>query len=358
MSPINAPQIPPNNPSNIATYTPSNTSTGNLFALLKDNNTFTISIETLIKATAIDQTPITNKNSKIVKQTKPTHKRSKSSISRIHSNNNNNNNSINNKSLKLIKSSTSTEIKKNFTPNSQQNLNLSNMSAVPQLAKLTQKNDNYKFLSYYPPRFLTLFLLGSLTSFVIDHLLTQNHITEYPKDIPKLIDTAAWIPPTCGASAVLVGSLFPFADYWFMRKPQEFQREWSNVMRCMGGFIGVAYAATKLSWNSNYQVSCTLALISIVLWFLFDRTSHGFMMSTLFSSIGTGVMYMLVSNGIYSFTHADFFGVRSWIPCILYSSCVCFGTIGRQLMIVPEEWFEPEQKEQGKSSEVKTAKLD
>ncbi|CAG8457665.1 12334_t:CDS:2 [Rhizophagus irregularis] len=283
MSPINAPQIPPNNPSNIATYTPSNTSTGNLFALLKDNNTFTISIETLIKATAIDQTPITNKNSKI--------------------------------------SSTSTEIKKNFTPNSQQNLNLSNMSAVPQLAKLTQKNDNYKFLSYYPPRFLTLFLLGSLTSFVIDHLLTQNHITEYPKDIPKLIDTAAWIPPTCGASAVLVGSLFPFADYWFMRKPQEFQREWS--------FIGVAYAATKLSWNSNYQVSCTLALISIVLWFLFDRTSHGFMMSTLFSSIGTGVMYMLVSNGIY-----------------------------RQLMIVPEEWFEPEQKEQGKSSEVKTAKLD
>ncbi|UZO24721.1 uncharacterized protein OCT59_017015 [Rhizophagus irregularis] len=30
------------------------------------------------------------------------------------------------------------------------------------------------------------------------------------------------------------------AGYWFMRKPQEFQREWSNVMRCMGGFIGIA----------------------------------------------------------------------------------------------------------------------
>lgn len=227
MSPITTPQISPNKSSNIATYTPSNTGTGNLFALLNDNNTFTISIETLIKARAIDQTPIINKNSRIVKQTIPTHKRSKSSISRIHSNNNNKN-TINNKSLKF---STSTEIKKNFTPNSQQNFNLSNMSAVPQLAKLTQENDNFKFLSYYPPRFLTLFLLGSLTSFVIDHLLTQNHITEYPKDIPKLIDTAAWIPPTCGASAVLVGSLFPLADYWFMRKPQEFQREWSNVMR-------------------------------------------------------------------------------------------------------------------------------
>ncbi|GBB95216.1 hypothetical protein RclHR1_00250014 [Rhizophagus clarus] len=344
MSSITVAQRPPDKSSNLPTHTSSLSGTSNLFALLDDNTTFMISIETLNKATAIDHKPITNKNSRIVKQTIPTHKRSKSSISRIHSNSNHNN--------KSIKSSTSTKIKDNFTSNSRQN---SNMSAV-QLAKLTQENDNFKFLSYYPPRFLTLFLLGSLTSFVIDHLLTQNHITEYPKDIPKLIDTAAWIPPTCGASAVLVGSLFPLADYWLMRKPQEFQREWSNVMRCMGGFIGVAYAATKLSWSSNYQVSCTLALISIVLWFLFDRTSHGFMMSTLFSSIGTGVMYMLVSNGIYSFTHADFFGVRSWIPCILYSSCVCFGTIGRQLMIVPEEWFE--QKERGKDSEVRTTKLD
>ncbi|CAJ0636753.1 479_t:CDS:2 [Entrophospora sp. SA101] len=161
---------------------------------------------------------------------------------------------------------------------------------------------------------VSLFLLGSLASFVVDHLLTQNNITQYPKDIAKLIDTAAWIPLTCGFSAVLVGSLFPLADYLFMYKPNEFQREWSNVMRCIGGFIGVAYAATKLPWSSNYQVSCTLALISIVLWFLFDRTKHGFIMSTLFSSIGTIVMYILVSNGIYSFTHADFFGVRSWIP--------------------------------------------
>nr|CAG8567851.1 9292_t:CDS:2 [Entrophospora candida] len=208
---------------------------------------------------------------------------------------------------------------------------------------ITQTNINQRikiFLSYYPPRFLALFLLGSLASFVVDHLLTQNNITQYPKDIAKLIDTAAWIPLTCGFSAVLVGSLFPLADYLFMYKPNEFQREWSNVMRCIGGFIGVAYAATKLPWSSNYQVSCTLALISIVLWFLFDRTKHGFIMSTLFSSIGTIVMYILVSNGIYSFTHADFFGVRSWIPCILYSSCVCFGAVGRQLMIVPEEWFE------------------
>ncbi|CAG8511234.1 2520_t:CDS:2 [Cetraspora pellucida] len=154
-------------------------------------------------------------------------------------------------------------------------------TTVPRLTKLAQDNSRTTWwLSYYPPRLLTLFLLGSLTSFVIDHLLTQNHITEYPNDITKLIDTAAWIPPTCGLSAILVGSMFPLADYWFMRKPQEFQKEWSNVMRCMGGFIGVAYAAT----------------------------------------------------------------------CILYSSCVCFGTLGRQLMIVPEDWYD--RIDQNKNHEI------
>ncbi|CAI2175852.1 6152_t:CDS:2 [Funneliformis geosporum] len=255
------------------------------------DDTFSISIESLIKAATINQTPQNSSFSRVVKQATTlkfsrTHKRSKSSNSRIHYN-----------KSKIVGKGCE------ITNNSRENLKSSKMNAVPRQTKLAT-NDNFyqpKILSYYPPRLLTLFLLGSFTSFVIDHLLTQNNITEYPKDITKLIDTAAWIPPICGASAVLVGSLFSLADYWFMRKPQEFQREWSNVMRCMGGFIGVAYAATKLPWSSNYQVSCTLALISIVLWFLFDRTLHGFMMSALFSSIGTGVMYMLVSNGIYRY---------------------------------------------------------
>ncbi|RHZ59692.1 hypothetical protein Glove_362g61 [Diversispora epigaea] len=29
--------------------------------------------------------------------------------------------------------------------------------------------------------------------------------------------------------------------------------------------------------------------------------------------------------------------------CILYSSSICFGTVGRQLMVIPEEWFDDEK---------------
>ncbi|GJJ76975.1 hypothetical protein EMPS_09334 [Entomortierella parvispora] len=194
---------------------------------------------------------------------------------------------------------------------------------------------------YYPIRALILFVLGFAFSLVIDHLQTQHHLIEYPSNIPQLWDTASWLPPTCGASAVLIGTIYPLGDYlWWGKRIDRNGNDWSSVMRCLGGFIGVNYAASKLPWTSSLQVSCTLALISVGLWFWFDRTVHGFVISLLVASMGTLVAYFLVLNGWYSFTRADFFGVGSWIPCILYSSSVCFGSIGRQLDVVPEAWYQ------------------
>ncbi|KAG0248031.1 Insulin-induced protein 1 protein [Mortierella polycephala] len=193
---------------------------------------------------------------------------------------------------------------------------------------------------YYPIRALILFILGFVFSLIIDHLQTQHQLVEYPSNRHQFWDTASWLPPTCGASAVLIGTIYPLGDYlWWGKRVHRNSRDWSSVMRCMGGFIGVNYAASKLPWTSSLQVSCTLALISAGLWFLFDRTFHGFMISLTVASMGTTVAYFLVLNGWYSFTRADFFGVGSWMPCILYSSSVCFGSIGRQLDVVPEAWY-------------------
>lgn len=82
-------------------------------------------------------------------------------------------------------------------------------------------------------------------------------------------------------------------------------------LRCMGGFIGVNYAASKLPWTSSMQVSCTLALISAALWFLFDRTFHGFMISLTVASMGTTVAYFLVLNGWYRYVSS--FIIHSFI---------------------------------------------
>ncbi|KAJ3412349.1 D-tyrosyl-tRNA(Tyr) deacylase [Chytridiales sp. JEL 0842] len=48
------------------------------------------------------------------------------------------------------------------------------------------------------------------------------------------------------------------------------------------------------------QVSLTLALLAVGLWFLFDRTWHGFIISAICAAIGTWVVFLLVANGAYN----------------------------------------------------------
>ncbi|KAJ3227425.1 Insulin-induced protein 1 protein [Clydaea vesicula] len=170
-----------------------------------------------------------------------------------------------------------------------------------------------------------LFGLGVLFSIIITTLLNQHNIS---RTINKN-NEQLWLPIVCGFSASFVGSIFPFFDHYF--GISNFKSDWSGVIRCCGGFFGVNYAASKLPWTSSVQVSITLALLGIGLWFLFDRTIHGFILSLVFSTVGTWVGFFLAYNGTYTYTKADFFGVRSWLPAILYCGCVCFGAIGRQL---------------------------
>lgn len=85
---------------------------------------------------------------------------------------------------------------------------------------------------YYPIRALILFVLGFVFSLIIDHLQTQHNLIKYPSNIHQLWDTASWLPPTCGVSAVLVGTVYPLGDYlWWGRRVQQINRDWSSVMR-------------------------------------------------------------------------------------------------------------------------------
>jgi hypothetical protein len=187
-------------------------------------------------------------------------------------------------------------------------------------------------MTWYSSRISILFFLGLLFSIIIDHLQAQHNITSYPTT-PTILSSTHWLPLVSGFSAILVAFCFPLLDLTVGKK-ERVKRDWSSVIRCCGGFIGVNYAASKLPWTSSIQVSITLALLAMGLWYLFDRTLHGFLLSTLFATVGTWVGFVLVANGAYTWTKADFFGVRSWLPCILYCAAVCFGAIGRQMELI------------------------
>lgn len=168
-------------------------------------------------------------------------------------------------------------------------------------------------------RLSSLFVLGALVSLILDHLQTDHRITIHT------FHSLSWVPfiCICGLAAVGVGTLLPALDELLhvgpgssTYTPPQRRGGLGHLVRLFGGFIGVNYAASKLPWHATaygrIQVSLTLLILSLGLWYLFDRTRQGLLLGLMVSLAGT------------------LMGL-SWFPSILYSSTIFFGSVGREL---------------------------
>ena len=99
----------------------------------------------------------------------------------------------------------------------------------------------------------------------------------------------------------------------------------------------------------------TLALANPVLWYLIDRTTTGFVLSTTVGLAGMGVVLglkpelvpistgpsfgttLLNGTGLENVLGAgitqESIAVGTWIASVIFCACVCFGNVGRQLAI-------------------------
>ncbi|KAJ3084894.1 Insulin-induced protein 1 protein [Rhizoclosmatium hyalinum] len=201
---------------------------------------------------------------------------------------------------------------------------------------------------------LSLFFLGFFLSLLIDHLMqthgvggptpgpytgsgTQHsplnafHRHSQPAQIysKTIAKTPPWLPLSFGLLGVIVGHVVPRIDA-ILKIRRRVSR--SAAVRLVGGVLGINYAASKIKWENNGNANAAIALLSLGIWFLFDRTIHGCILSILFAFIGTTFTLWFVSHGIYHFETPDLWGLRAWFPAILFLSSVCFGAVGR-LMI-------------------------
>ncbi|KAJ5483374.1 hypothetical protein N7530_002620 [Penicillium desertorum] len=130
---------------------------------------------------------------------------------------------------------------------------------------------------------------------------------------------------------------------------------WVTVARSVGAFVGIAFAMRRLPWESTTQASLTLALANPVLWYLIDRTTTGFVLSTTVGLAGMGVVLGLKPELVPISTGPSFgttvlngtglenvlgagitqesIAVGTWIASVIFCACVCFGNVGRQLAI-------------------------
>ncbi|VDI76879.1 Hypothetical predicted protein [Mytilus galloprovincialis] len=186
-------------------------------------------------------------------------------------------------------------------------------------------------------RATVLFFVGTFFSVVLNLLQKQRGIPNFPMEFYNSYLTSDWwVHPVVGVAAACIGLLYPFFDQK-LGEPLVYKREWSSVMRCVAVFVGINHASARLDFADNFQLSLTLAAMSIGLWWLFDRSGSGFSLGVGIAVLATFMTQLVVYSGIYRYTKADFLFVRSWVPCIFFSGGVTFGNIGRQLAVPEEE---------------------
>ncbi|KAM3509075.1 hypothetical protein MY10362_000784 [Beauveria mimosiformis] len=129
------------------------------------------------------------------------------------------------------------------------------------------------------------------------------------------------------------------------------------VMRAIGAFVGIVFAIRKLAWDSTLQISATLALANPLLWWLIDRSRPGFLLSAAVGLVGSLLLLgispdMMPTPSLQMLRDARSVNDTSegstvtlstfipnnqvietgvWMLSVLFSSCLCFGNIGRRL---------------------------
>ncbi|XP_038150089.1 insulin-induced gene 2 protein [Cyprinodon tularosa] len=178
-----------------------------------------------------------------------------------------------------------------------------------------------------------LFFVGVFLALVLNLLQVQRNVTLFPPDvISSVFSSGWWVPPSCGFASAMIGVLYPCIDRR-LGEPHKFKREWSSVMRCVAVFVGINHASAKVNFANNFQLSLTLAALSIGLWWTFDRSRSGFGLGVSFALLATVATQILVYNGVFQYTNPDFIYIRSWLPCIFFAGVITMGNIGRQLAL-------------------------
>ena len=106
----------------------------------------------------------------------------------------------------------------------------------------------------------------------------------------------SWIPVSCGFTGIFLGHLFPLLD-WLQRVKR--RRSVSDLIRCTVGIIGVNYTVCKLASFSDKDLTLSLGILGIGIWFLFDRSVVGLICGLVVGVLGTLFVMYLVSLNVF-----------------------------------------------------------
>ncbi|GIY02247.1 insulin-induced gene 1 protein [Caerostris extrusa] len=179
-----------------------------------------------------------------------------------------------------------------------------------------------------------LFLIGTTFTFILYILQTRRHFSSlnFQKVDHNSFCIKWWLPLVCGIGTAFVGLIYPYLKCKNSDEQMKGQ-DWSHVIRCVAMFVGINEACTKVDFPSNLQLTLTLGIISVGMWWYFDRTKMGFGMGVIIAILATLVTQMLVYHKICIYTEREFSYVKSWLPCVVFSGGITVANIGNQLAV-------------------------
>ncbi|KAG8183164.1 hypothetical protein JTE90_013686, partial [Oedothorax gibbosus] len=177
-----------------------------------------------------------------------------------------------------------------------------------------------------------LFFIGMLFTFVLNILQNRRTSNYYKTTNSGPLLSSWWLPLICGSGSAFVGLIYPCLKNKGDHSDLNCQ-EWSHVLRCVAMFVGINEACTKVDFPSNTQLSVSLGVLSIGLWWYCDRTKIGFGMGVIVAALATLLTQMLVYHRVCVYTEREFLYVRSWLPCVVFSGGITVANIGKQLAL-------------------------
>lgn len=75
-----------------------------------------------------------------------------------------------------------------------------------------------------------------------------------------------------------------------------------------------------------------LAACALATWAAFDASAQGFGMSALTALCGPAVEVVLISFGLYHYSHPEVLGVPSWIGWVYFAGGPAVGNLGRRVL--------------------------
>jgi hypothetical protein len=174
---------------------------------------------------------------------------------------------------------------------------------------------------------VVLMLAGAIIGPLLDGAHTHTDTARYTKPVFWLM--AWWTPLIFAAASLATGLAYPLMERLLKRQTPPLS---ATTVALANALFYFYYLMSAYLPTDNYGKTIVLAVLWGVLWFAFDRTLIGIVMSASTALCGPLVEASLAWIDVYHYVTPNLYSVPSWLPLLYASAAIGNGFLGKALV--------------------------